>query len=123
MIADVVALRGDCRRKQHGAVIAKEHRIVSVGYNGSPAGSTLSCLAGDCPRAALDEDLGDDFSNCIALHAEQNAIAYVNRADSIGASIYVTGMPCDMCAKLIRAAGITRVLVRAEGIEPPTTSL
>lgn len=115
-IARAVAARGDCRRAQHGAVIVKDRRIVSTGYNGSHPGGP-SCLAGQCPRGLLSREqepgvsLGgagsNDYSNCVALHAEQNAIAYAARRDTEGAVIYITGQPCDMCSKLIAAAGIT----------------
>lgn len=113
-IARQVSTRADCRRAQHGAVIAKHNRIVSTGYNGSPAGGP-SCLAGECPRGLLTAEqmahLTADYSNCIAIHAEANAIAYASRADTEGATIYVTGASCDMCSKLIAAAGIARVVI------------
>lgn len=109
-IAASVSARADCTRAQHGAVIVKDRRIVSTGYNGSPAGGA-SCLAGECPRGRLSKDElpsnHADYSNCIALHAEQNAIAYTREH---GDTIYITGEPCDMCSKLIKAAGIERVV-------------
>lgn len=111
-IAKAVSARADCRRAQHGAIIVQNHRIVATGYNGAPAGAG-SCLAGDCPRGLLTSEqvahLTPDYSNCIACHAEQNAIAYASRADTEGAVIYITGAPCDMCSKLIKAAGIVSV--------------
>lgn len=122
-ITKAVAERGDCIRRPTGAVIVKDHRIVSTGYNGTPAGG-LSCLAGQCPRAQSNVLHGDpDYSNCIALHAEQNAIAYANRFDTDGATIYLTSDPCDMCSKLIRAAGITRVVYGEplNGTEAPSS--
>lgn len=115
VIAEAVAYRADCRRARHGAVIVKRNRIVATGYNGSPPGGP-SCLAGECPRGLLnDKELrhnAPDYSDCIALHAEQNAIAYANRSDTEGATIYIAGgkAPCDGCAKLIAAAGIERVV-------------
>lgn len=110
-IAEVVATRGDCKRAQHGAVIVKNHRIVSTGYNGSEPGG-LSCLAGDCPRAEANTKphYQPDYSDCIALHAEQNAIAYAGYPETNGSTIYITGQPCDMCSKLIKAAGVVRVV-------------
>lgn len=112
-LAAVVSQRGDCRRRQHGAVIVKNNRVTSTGYNGSPSGGP-SCLRGECPRGLLteDEQAHNDglYENCVALHAEQNAIAYANRADTEGATIYITGEPCSMCSKLITAAGIERVV-------------
>src|SRR5262249_39224816 len=108
MLARAVSVRADCRRARHGAVIVKDHRIVATGYNGSPAGGPW-CLAGECPRG-LQAQSSPDYSNCIALHAEQNAIAYANHADTEGATIYITRKPCDMCMKLIVAAGIVDVV-------------
>lgn len=110
-IAKAVAARADCSRRATGAVIVKNRRIVSTGYNGTPPGG-LSCLKGDCPRATMKNILhgSADYSNCISIHAEANAIAYANRADTEGATIYLTSDPCDMCSKLIKAAGIVRVV-------------
>lgn len=116
-IADAVALRADCRRSRHGAVIVKDKRVISTGYNGSFSGGP-SCLAGECPRGLLTPEQmahnTPDFSNCVALHAEQNAIAYADGKQTIGASIYIVGgkPPCDMCGKLVAAAGITVVAWR-----------
>lgn len=113
-IARAVAARADCRRAHHGAVIVDQHRrIVATGYNGSAPGGP-SCLMGSCPRGLLsDEEVAHnsgDYTNCISLHAEQNAIAFANHSDTVGSTIYITGEPCGMCAKLIVAAGITRVV-------------
>lgn len=111
LLADTVSLRADCQRARHGAVIVDhDRRVVSTGYNGSPPGGG-SCLAGECPRATSDVPRNHpDYSNCIALHAEQNAIAFADRSRTAGGTIYITGHPCDMCAKLIAAAGIERTV-------------
>lgn len=116
-IAKAVSARADCRRAQYGAVIVKDNRIISTGYNGSAPGEP-SCLDGGCPRGRMGfEEMpsflegNHDFSNCISLHAEQNALA---RCREQGDTIYISGSrpapPCDMCAKLIKAAGIERVV-------------
>ena len=113
-IAKAVSLRADCRRAQHGAVIVQSKRIVATGYNGSPAGSPLSCLKGDCPRGLMSYEqlasLTGGYDECLAVHAEANAIVHSNRSDCIDATIYVTGKPCPGCEKLIRASGIRRVV-------------
>lgn len=109
-ISKAVSTRADCRRSRVGAVIVKDHRIVSTGYNGSPAGDK-SCLAGECPRGLLTGDQGSDYSNCLAIHAEANALVYANRSDCENATLYVTREPCTDCAKLIRASGIKRVVI------------
>lgn len=109
-IARTVSTRGDCSRAQHGAVIVRDNRILATGYNGTEPGGK-SCLNGDCPRAQSDTpSLYPDYSNCIASHAEHNAIAFGRYEEMRGATIYITGQPCDMCQKLIRAAGIVRIV-------------
>lgn len=114
MIAEAVATRADCRRRQYGSVIVKDHRIVSTGYNGSPAGAA-GCLSGACPRGMLsysEIQAYTDYENgpgrCISIHAEANAIMYADYDRLQGASIYITGAPCSACSKLIAGAGITR---------------
>lgn len=111
-IVDAVRKRADCRRAQHGCVIVKENRVISTGYNGSPAGSG-SCLRGECPRGLLSNEECrslSSYENCISLHAEQNAIAYADSRDTRNATLYVSGRQCDMCRKLAMAAGIRRVV-------------
>lgn len=112
-IAKAISARADCRRAQHGCVIVKHHRIVSTGYNGAPAGHR-GCLEGACPRGlkSLDEkeSLDPDYSDCIAVHAEANALLYADRDKCEGAILYVTGKPCQGCHKLILGAGIIRVV-------------
>lgn len=112
-IAREVASRADCRRAKHGCVIVKDRRIVATGYNGSAAGGP-SCLKGECPRGLLTtEQLAHnsaDYSNCHALHAEMNAVAHANRHDTVGATAYITGRPCDSCGKILQAAGIEKVV-------------
>lgn len=112
-LATSVAERADCRRSKVGAVIvAPDHRVISTGYNGSPPGAA-SCLAGECPRGLMSADecpSGSDYRNCIALHAERNAILYATRERLDGATIYITRAPCDWCTELIRDSGILRVV-------------
>jgi len=114
-VAKAVSERADCKRAKYGAVLVKDKRIVACGYNGPPPGE-ISCLGGGCPRGNLTkEELPPNFANyenCVALHAEQNCIAYSNRDDCVGATMYLWGgmPPCDMCRKLLRAAGVATVV-------------
>lgn len=112
-MANAVALRADCRRRQVGCVIVgTDHRVISTGYNGSEPGGP-SCLAGECPRGVsvpVGTPGGEDYSNCIAIHAEANALLFA-RTSCVGATAYVVTAPCDGCAKLLRGAGVTRVVV------------
>ncbi|HNR18961.1 MAG: dCMP deaminase family protein [Bacteroidetes bacterium] len=103
-----LAKKSHCVKMQVGAVITKDTRIVSLGYNGPPAG-THNCdeeFPGvGCPR--------DSKGGCsLALHAEQNAILYAskNKVTLEGATLYVTLSPCLACAKVIFSSGIKKVL-------------
>jgi dCMP deaminase len=108
-IAEIVALRSTCLRGKVGAVIVKDTRIVSIGYNGSPSGMAQCDQCG----CIIDSERG----GCIrTIHAEQNAIAYASRIGIPieGATIYVTISPCIDCAKLIIASGICRLVYLEE---------
>lgn len=106
-IAHAVSRRSDCQRDRVGAVVVKVRRIRSTGYNGSPAG-TPGCS--DCPRRLSSVSPGSSYDNCVAIHAEANALIYCNREDLIDATLYVTRKPCYACEKLIMAAGITTIV-------------
>lgn len=114
LIARAVAVRADCLKKQVGAVIVRDHRIVATGYNGAPAGRPGCLTDGACPRARTDLPAGSSYDTgpgaCIAIHAEANAIIYADRDHCTGAVLYCTSEPCDGCRKLIDGAGITRVV-------------
>jgi dCMP deaminase len=116
-IALAVSLRGDCVRAQHGAVVVKDHKIVSTGYNGTPSGDPRSCGAtGQCPRA-LDPNSQHAIGNydlCWATHAESNALLRASWDDLRGATLYITGQPCSGCSKLIASAGIERVVYHGQ---------
>jgi dCMP deaminase len=108
-LAQSLALRSHCTRAQVGAVLTKDTRIISIGYNGPPQG-THNCdedfhEEGGCPR--------DSKGSCsLALHAEQNAILYAskNGASIEGSTIYVTLSPCISCARIIYSMKIKRVI-------------
>jgi dCMP deaminase len=106
-LASDLALRSHCVKAQVGAVLVKDTRIISIGYNGPPAG-THNCdeewPGTGCPRDARG-------SCSLALHAEENAILYAvkNGANLEGSTLYTTLSPCLPCARLIFSAGIKRV--------------
>jgi len=100
--------KSHCVKAQVGAVLAKDTRIISLGYNGPPAG-THNCdevwPETGCPR--------DSKGSCsLALHAEQNAILYAtrNNVSLQGATLYITLAPCIACARVIYTVGIKKVL-------------
>lgn len=106
-LATDLANRSHCVKAQVGAVLTKDTRIISIGYNGPPAG-THNCdeeFPGvGCPR--------DSKGSCsLALHAEENAILYAvkNGANLEGATLYTTLSPCLPCARLIYSAGVKMV--------------
>lgn len=97
-----------------GALIVKNKRILTTGYNGAPAG-VKSCRERDtCMRADLGIASGTQHELCYGIHAEQNAIIQAARLGvSIdGATIYCTHQPCSICAKMIINSGIRRVVYR-----------
>lgn len=107
-IAQAVALRSDCERDKVGAVVVgSDRRIRSTGYNGSPAG-----MAGcsDCPRRSSEVAPGSCYSNCVAIHAELNALLYCDRSDLPGSTLYITRQACYGCLKAIRASEVEWVV-------------
>lgn len=114
-MAHLIAKRSTCLRRRVGAVIVKDKRVLSTGYNGSPKG-TRHCEEAGCIREQMNIPSGTRHELCRGVHAEQNAIiqaAYfgVSVKDSI---IYTTTYPCSMCAKILINAGIKEV-VYSEG--------
>lgn len=110
-IAKVVATRSTCLRRQVGAVIVKEERIVATGYNGAPRGLP-HCLELGCLREKLGIPSGERQELCRGLHAEQNAIiqAAYHGISISGGTLYCTHQPCITCAKMLINAGIKRIV-------------
>ena len=112
-IAKVASKRSTCLRRQVGAIIVKEKRILATGYNGAPAGLPHCEEMGGCLREKLGVPAGEKHELCRGTHAEQNAIIQsANYGASIkGGTIYCTHRPCSVCAKMIINAGLVRVVV------------
>lgn len=117
-IAEVVSTRADCTRSQVGAVLlSHDHRVLSVGYNGVIAGVPGCMTAGNCPRGQMSYaqvKADSDYSNCIAEHAERNALSHADPKELPHSTLYVTRKPCPACTTLIEACGISRVVVAQE---------
>ncbi|HEX7400577.1 MAG TPA: cytidine/deoxycytidylate deaminase family protein [candidate division Zixibacteria bacterium] len=112
-IAELAATRSTCLRRQVGAVIVKDKKILATGYNGAPSG-LKHCLDIGCLREKLKIPSGERHELCRATHAEQNAIA---QAALFGVSIrdgvmYSTNQPCILCTKLIINAGIKKIVIQ-----------
>jgi dCMP deaminase len=112
-IAEVVASRSTCLRRKAGAVLVKDKRILSTGYNGVPTGLP-HCEDTGCPREKYPS--GTHHELCRAVHSEQNAIvqAAIHGVSIEGATLYCTHQPCTLCAKMLINAGITRVVYRED---------
>lgn len=95
-----------------GAVIVKDKRVMTTGYNGAPQGMRTCIERGECLRRKLGIPSGTRAEICYAIHAEQNAIIQAAKLGiSIeGATLYCTHQPCSVCAKMIVNAGIRRVV-------------
>ncbi len=110
-IAKVVSLRGNCIKRKVAAVVVKDRRIISTGYNGTPRGVT-NCNEGGCPRCNRFGASGVDLGECLCSHAEENAIvqAAYHGVSIKGATLYTTYSPCLICTKMILNSGIAEVV-------------
>ena len=118
-IAKAVSLRSTCLKKHYGCVIVNHGEIISTGYNGNPRGESH---CGWCTK----RDSGKDettYLSCSSIHAEMNALLSAARKDMIGADLYLAGYdvktgeaveceawPCEICLRLIKNAGINRII-------------
>lgn len=111
-ITQLVSTWSSCKRRQVGAIIVKDKRIVATGYNGAPVGVQTCVEAGECLRDTRNIDAGQNQEICYAVHAEQNAIVQAAKLGiSIeGATLYCTHKPCSICAKMIVNSGIKEVV-------------
>lgn len=113
-VAKLVSSWASCYQQDRkiGAVIVKEKRILTTGYNGAPAGVKTCVERGECLRKKLGIPSGTRHEMCYAIHAEQNAIIQAAKLGvSIeGATLYCTHQPCIICAKMIVNSGIERIV-------------
>lgn len=121
-IAFVVGKRATCLRRNVGAVIVRDKRILSTGYNGAPSGMD-HCLEIGCIRDLEEIPSGTRQEKCRAVHAEQNAIiqAAIHGVSIAGATIYCTHQPCILCTKMIINSNIKKVVYAT--LYPDTDSL
>ena len=114
-IVELIKTRSTCLRRQVGAVIVKDKRILATGYNGAPVGCQ-HCSEIGCLREKLNVPSGHRHELCRAIHAEQNAIVQASYSGTSvkDATLYVTNQPCVLCAKLAINAGITRIVFSGE---------
>ena len=123
-IAQAVAGRGTCLRRNFGAIIVKNDQILATGYTGAPRGRKNCSDLGFCRREKMNIPRGERYELCRSVHAEANAIISAARTEMIGATLYLVGRDaksgelvpdansCSMCKRMIINAGITRVVIR-----------
>lgn len=127
ILAEAAQTRGSCLRRSFGAIIVKEDRVISTGYTGQVTGEPNCVDLGTCYRQENNIPSGTMYEVCRSLHAEWNAIINVGREERKGSTIYIVGkdmntkeyvdaIPCEICKRLIKESGISKVVYRnAEG--------
>ena len=110
-IAGEVSRRSTCLRRQVGAILVVDRRILATGYNGAPS-NVPHCEEVGCLREKMKVPSGERHELCRGLHAEQNAMIQAARhgVRIDGATLYTTHHPCSMCAKMAINAGIRRIV-------------
>ena len=121
-MANLVSTWASCFQpdRKIGAVIVKDKRVMTTGYNGAPQGVRTCVERGECLRRKLGIPSGTRHEMCYAVHAEQNAIVQAAKLgiNIDGSTLYCTHQPCILCAKMIANVGIRRV-VYAKGYPDP----
>ncbi|RKY39965.1 MAG: cytidine deaminase [Candidatus Omnitrophota bacterium] len=114
-LVKMVATRSTCRRRQVGALLVKDKRIIASGYNGAPSGMA-HCLDIGCLRDQLAIPSGERQELCRGLHAEMNVViqAAIYGISTKGSTLYCTNYPCILCAKILIQAGIKRIVYIAD---------
>lgn len=123
-ITQLVAKRSTCIRRAVGAIMVKDKRILTTGYNGAPSG-IRHCREIGCLREKLHVASGERHELCRGIHAEQNAIiqAAFHGVSIRGATLYCTNQPCSICAKMIINAGIEEIIYLSGYADPMSEEL
>jgi len=113
-MTELVATWSSCVRRQVGAIVVRDKRIMTTGYNGAPAGVKTCVEKGECLRIKLGIPSGTHAETCFATHAEQNAIIQAAKEGISlkGCTLYCTHQPCTVCIKMIINAGIKEVIYK-----------
>lgn len=123
-IAQTVAERGTCLRRNYGAIIVKNDEIISTGYVGAPRGRKNCSDLGYCIRQQMNIPRGERYEMCRSVHAEANAIISASRNELIDSTLYLVGLEadtkeivsnsscCAMCKRMVINAGIKHVIIR-----------
>lgn len=117
-LAVLASKRSTCTRRSVGAIIVRDTRVISTGYNGPPKGAE-HCDVSGCIREELNVPSGQRAELCRGIHAEQNAIiqAAVSGVSVVGGTLYCTNHPCSICAKMIINSGISEVVYMEDYVD------
>lgn len=107
-LAATAASRGTCVRREQGAVLVRDRRVVAAGCDDTPPGAP-SCAEGGCPWSAPGATAAEEV-RCLAVHAVARVLLDVGPEQLDGASLYATTVPCLRCATLVAAAGVAEVV-------------
>lgn len=124
-IAKAVSTRSTCLRRQYGAVIVKDDRIIATGYNGAPRGVTNCCDINTCYREQNHIPHGERYEECCAVHAELNALLSAGPLAK-DSTLYLWGgengvpikaAPCKLCLQNLKNAEVCEVIATNDGWE------
>lgn len=118
-LAVFASYRSSCKKRNVGAIIVKDRRIISTGFNGTPVG-TPNCIDGGCLRCNSNSKTGEGLDLCFCLHAEESAILGQPKELTIGSTMYVSLFPCWLCLKKIIQSGIQHVIYKENYCENDT---
>ncbi len=115
-VAELMSLRGDCRRRQVGAVLVlQDNHTHYTGWNGTPEPGQPGCLSGACPRGLLSYEECPPYSsytNCTSIHGEENALrsCLKNNGNPEGSTVYISCPPCEDCQQLLKTYKVAKAV-------------
>ena len=114
-LCTLASMRSNCMKRRVGAVIVRDNRVLSTGYNGTPRGLT-NCNEGGCPRCNESAPCGSSLDECLCLHAEENALLELgrDRGGAQGTTLYCNTCPCLRCAVKVAQTGVQQVVYQLE---------
>ncbi|MCK4249603.1 MAG: dCMP deaminase family protein, partial [Candidatus Omnitrophica bacterium] len=124
-ITKLVATRSTCLRRQVGAILVKEKRILATGYNGAPTGLKHCYDRGGCLRQKEKIPSGQRHELCRAIHAEMNVLLQASSygVNIKGSTLYATNQPCILCAKMLINAGVKHVIISSGYPDPQAVAI
>lgn len=123
-ITELVAQRSTCIRRKVGAILVRDKRIISTGYNGAPS-KVKHCLEVGCLREQQNVPSGERHELCRGLHAEQNAIiqAALHGVSLDDSTLYCTNMPCSICSKMLINCRVAAIYYKEGYPDPLSTQM